>query len=574
MIWEGLRSLEYRGYDSWGIAIFKNKRIGLCKRIGKISRARLPRFALKQARVGLGHTRWATHGRVTKANTHPHLSQSGQVVVVHNGIVENFSSLKTELKSKGYQFQSETDTEIIANLFDYYLNKNSLERAARKVFGRLKGRNAVVCYHRKTETLVGFKSGSPLIFGLKDKKEIFFASDQTALLQDKPQVRHLQDGEMVLARPEEFVFYKMGTNQKLAPRFRRLTGEKERVSKRGYAHFMLKEICEQPRSIMRALAQSEEDLKRVSRAVRKARRVFLTGVGTAGQVCNFVRYFFANFLAREFDFILGSELVHFTSLLKQGDLLIAVSQSGETADTIGAIELAKEKGLKIVSVINVQHSTIDRLADYSLLIRAGVEKAVASTKAATGQIAVLALLAFTLWGRLSEGKRILEKLATESERILSYSYRLKVRKLAALLTTKKDIYIIGRGLNYPIAREAAIKLQEVTYIHAEGFPGGELKHGPLALIEKGTPVVVLVDSETREEILSNAQEVKARGGLLLGIGPGKEEGFDFWLPTANLGLLQGMLNLFPVQLLAYYLAVARGIDPDMPRNLAKAVTVK
>lgn len=574
VIWQGLRSLEYRGYDSWGIGVASPNSIKLFKKVGKISESKLSSLSLPASQIGLGHTRWATHGRVTVRNAHPHLSQSGRLAVVHNGIVENFNSLKKELQDKGYHFKTETDTEVIANLIDYYYEDNSYHKAVQKAFKRLSGRNALVVYHRQSNVLIGVKKGSPLIFGRVGKKDFFIASDAVAFLRYESQVRYLADQEMIELTPTGFGFYNIDSREEIKPRLKLLKREYRSVSKKGYPHFMIKEIEEQGVTIERAVSQKKELLSQVGRKIKEAENVFLVGAGTASQVCHFGEYLFASFFKKRCYSLPSSEFSNFAPLITPRDRLLAVSQSGETADTQEAIRLAQDKGAKIISLVNVPNSTIDRISDYSLPTGAGVERAVASTKATTAQMALLTLLAFTSGGKFREGQKIVNELAQSTKEILNGRFGSQVKRTARKLSRAEHIYIIGRGLNFPIAREAAIKLQEVSYIHAQGFAGGELKHGPLALIEKGTPLIVLVDGATRTEIISNAQEVASRGGIIIGVGSKKEDVFDWWLPTPSLGILQAILNLIPIQLLAYYLAVIRGLDPDMPRNLAKSVTVK
>lgn len=574
IVLEGLKKLEYRGYDSWGIAVPKDcievlKQVG---KVGEVDEALLDQLG-ENATSAIGHSRWATHGGVTQYNSHPHLSNNALTGLVHNGIVENFESLKQRLRGEGFSFASETDSEVIVNLIELYRREHDFIEAVRKAFLELEGRNAVVVIDQESKQMVGARFGSPLIVGI-GQEEYFIASDVPAFLAHTREVNYLDDHQMVILNGG-LEYRDLRTNEKLERRNVQIEWDAEQAEKGDYPHFMIKEIHEQRDTIRRALEQDVEDLEAAAEMIKKSRGAFLSGCGTAGKMCHIGEYFFNAIPQRHTNFVIASEFNNYIPFLNENSLMMVVSQSGETADVLEAMEQAKEKGVKILSLVNVRGSSIMRQSDKCLLIKAGPEQAVASTKAATSQMSLLALLAYAVAGRLQDGRRRLVELAGQVNELLNPRYEAHIRKLAELMQDKTDMYIIGRGVNYPLALECAIKLQEVSYIHAEGFAGGELKHGPLALVSEGTPVVALVaDDGNKDAILSNAREVKARGGYIIGVAPENDEVFDYWLRVPNEDVLSPIVNLIPVQILAYHLGVLRGVNPDKPRNLAKSVTVK
>jgi len=573
LVLDGLRRLEYRGYDSWGIAVM-DKPIRLIKKAGKVGEVTEADITkLQESRLGIGHSRWATNGGVTDYNSHPHLSNSGRLALVHNGIVENFRELKSDLLEKGYSFSSETDSEVIVNLIEEKLKTDDLHSAVRNTFLQLQGRNAIVLIDKDTGVLIGVRFGSPLIVGI-GASEYFLASDIPAFLQHTRDVNYLDDYQMVII--DDGLSYKdVRTGEDIQRRTITIDWDAEQAEKGEYDHFMLKEIHEQRDTIRKAVEQDTKEIEEAAEMIKKSRGAFLSGCGTAGKVCHVGEYFFNAIPQRHTNFVIASEFGNYTPFLTDQSLMMVVSQSGETADLLEAIEQAKEKGVKILSLVNVRGSSIMRESDKCLLVNAGPEQAVASTKATTAQMALMALLAYATAGRLQEGRLRLTQLASGVSEWLNPRYEEHIRKLAKMIHQTPDIYIIGRGVNYPLALECAIKLQEVSYIHGEGFAGGELKHGPLALIKEGTPVITLVaDDQNKSAILSNAQEVKSRGGYIIGVSPTNEEVFDYWLRVPNEGVLSPIVNIIPVQILAYHLGVIRGVNPDKPRNLAKSVTVK
>jgi glucosamine--fructose-6-phosphate aminotransferase (isomerizing) len=581
VIFESLKRLEYRGYDSYGFATLDKNEFFLKKGMGKISDAvfkslssELPGF------MGVGHSRWATHGKVSAKNSHPHTDCKGKFLVVHNGIIENYQDLRKELKNKGHVFKSDTDTEIIPHMIEEFSNLG-FEEAVKKAVKKIKGRYAIVAMSSDSDVMIGVRKGSPLIVGVNNKanrnKEYFLASDIPAFLKHTNNVMYLDDKEMVMidSKKMDIRFHDLGRKKDIEKRIINIGWDSKQTEKDGFEHFMLKEIMEQKDTIRMAINQNMKDIDKIAGEINTAFGTFFTGCGTAGNVCLAGEYIFSKVAGKHINFIVSSEFPNYHHFLTDKTLLIAVSQSGETADLLEATESTKKKGVKIISLVNVMGSTLDRKSDHSFLINAGPEKAVASTKAATSQLALVTLLAYACAGKLNEGRHLLAETASKVNDMLNPRYEEHIRKLAEKIHDKENIYIIGRSLNYPMALESAIKIQEVSYIHAQGFAGGELKHGPLALIGKGTPCIALVaGDEVKDDIISNAMEIKSRGGYIIGVAPENNEVFDYWIRVPDVGNASPIVNIIPIQILAYHLAVLRGIDPDYPKNLAKSVTVK
>ncbi len=571
LVVDGLKKLEYRGYDSWGIAYHDKKNISIHKQVGKISVFKGKNFP--ESSIAVGHSRWATHGGVTKENSHPQSSEENDVIVVHNGIIENFQELKKELKEEGHVFTSETDTEVIPHLIERYMKWGS-ETAIKKALARLEGRFAVLVLIQGESKIYAARRGSPLIIGI-GKEEIFIASDVPAFLSETRNVSYIDDDEMVIVENNKAEFQNFITGKPVKKRVITINWESKSSDKGDFAHFMIKEIFDQKDTLYRAIDQDSKKILAVADAIKKARGTFLLGCGTAGKVCQAGEYFLSTIAHRHVNFVPASEFPVYHHFLKDETLLIAVTQSGETADLMEAIEVGKKKGCQILSLVNVEGSSVQRASDFSFLINAGPEKAVASTKAATSQLSLLLLIAYAVAGNLNEGKRVLLESASKANEMLNPRYLEHIHKLAKKIAKQENIYIIGRAANFPMALEAAIKIQEVSYIHAEGFAGGELKHGPIALISKDVPVIAISSNdEVKGDLISNAIEVKSRGAFVIGVGPENNEAFDYWLKVPDTDTAQPILNLIPIQILAYFLAIERGLNPDMPRNLAKSVTVK
>lgn len=572
---KGLKNLEYRGYDSWGVGSDGAEALTIAKSIGKISEATLP-ADFPVSSIAMGHTRWATHGGVTPENAHPHFDEKRQVAVVQNGIIENFVELRSELRGRGHVFSSDTDTEVLPHLIEEFLSQGlDLLDACKRTTERCEGRYSFAVMRHGEAKIVAVRRGSPLILGLGDH-EYFLASDTPAFLEYTRKINYIDDNEVVEITPEGAKVYDFLTGNEIRKREVLLDLKPEDAGKGDHAHYMIKEIFEQKITIAKAIDQDPEEILKIAEMIKDAKGTFLIGCGTAHKVCVAGEYFFSSISKRHVNAVEASEFPLFYDFLKPDSLIIAISQSGETADVIEAIEAARHAGSKVLSIVNSAGSTVARLSDFSLQIKAGPEKAVASTKAATSQLAVLLMLAYACIDNIRDGQKLLIDTAAYVNDLLNPRFTEFVAGIAHKIADQDNIFIIGKGPNYPMAKEAAIKIQEVSYIHAEGFAGGELKHGPIAMIEPGTPCIVLVcdDERRRREIFSSAMEVKARGGRIIGISPIDSEIFDDWIRVPPAGFANPIINLIPVQILSYYLALERGFNPDMPRNLAKSVTVK
>jgi len=579
LVIKGLEILEYRGYDSWGVAADVDGNLFIEKKVGKISSAFTDEIRKKKSSLAIGHTRWATHGGVKDVNAHPHFSSDRTVAVVHNGIIENYADIRDELGREN--FVSDTDTEVIPQLIAKYKGDGmSFKDAVQAAAKRLTGRYAMVAINIGENYIIAARRGSPLIVGIGDG-EYFLASDIPAFLEYTQDVNYLDDDQMAVLPSQtedgncNAEFFNIDTGEKIAKRLINIDWKAEAANKGEYDHFMLKEIMEQKETIHRAINQNPDDIMHVAQTIKSARGTFISGCGTAGKVAKTAEYFFSIIANRHVNFAPASEFPIYHHFLKPESLLIVVSQSGETADVLEAMEAARSKGSKVLSIVNVEGSTIARNSDYSLLLKAGPEKAVASTKAATSQLALFLLIATAMHGELQEGRRLLAEVASQINDMLNPRFLNYIKDVAEAIKDQENTYIIGKAENYPIAMEAAIKIQECSYIHAEGFPAGELKHGPIALVTEGTPCISLVaNDEVKSDVINNTIELKARGAHIIGISPEKHEVFDEWIKVPDVGIASPLVNIIPVQLLAYYLGLLRGVDPDMPRNLAKSVTVK
>ncbi|MBI2020709.1 glutamine--fructose-6-phosphate transaminase (isomerizing) [Candidatus Daviesbacteria bacterium] len=572
VILEGLKRLEYRGYDSWGIAVKGSPNLVVDKHVGKIGSAKTE---LPKSTVGIGHTRWATHGGVTEANAHPHLDCTKQVAVMHNGIVENFQTLKAELIKKGHKFSSETDTEVITHLIEENLKTKGFASSVRDAFNKLKGLNAVIALYAKSSEIIAAKNGSPLVVGLGKNDELFIASDAAGILKHTKKVIFLEDSQMVILG-KQIKLFSLPNGQPIQPRTHTLTWTFEEAEKGKFKHFLLKEIYEQPHVLENIALNYDGSTKELAGLIDKAFGTFMLGCGTASYAALAGTYLFSSIAKKHVNFSIGSEFKYQEDYLTKKSLVVPISQSGETIDVIEPIGQAKKKGAKIAAIVNVLGSTLYRQADFKILLEAGPEKAVVATKSFIAMVAVLILTAYALAKKQMMGKELLLKAAENVKQILKQNYLQEIIKLADQLRNSEHVFVIGRGISYAAAMEAALKMKETSLLHAEGFAGGELKHGVIALIEKGTPCLVMAPhDETYDDVISNAQELKARGAFIIGIGPKANKVFDAFLQTADLKEATMISQILIAQLLAYYLALARKIeDPDKPRNLAKSVTVK
>jgi glucosamine--fructose-6-phosphate aminotransferase (isomerizing) len=591
---EGLRRLEYRGYDSAGIAFFSGNTIEIRKCTGKIkelsSVLESENFFSKTA---IGHTRWATHGRPSDENAHPH--RSGSIVLVHNGIIENYLDLKEKMMEKGYEFKSETDTEVLCHLIEDYGKRYPFEDAVREALKEVKGAYAIVIIKEdEPEKIIGARKDSPLVVGLGDG-EYFLASDIPAFLSYSRDAVFIDDGEMVVLNNEGFVI--KGTDGSLVKKdVWSVPWNLSMAEKGGYRHFMLKEIYEQPRAIGDTLRgrfnpeQGEVNLAEFGLSINQMKeieKIFIVACGTSYHAALIGKYLIEDLSRVSTEVDIASEFRYRRPLVKQGDLTIVITQSGETADTLAALREAKKLGARTLSICNVVGSTCSREADYVFYTHSGPEIGVASTKAFTTQIVALYLLAIGMGkakGVITDdlSKKLLKELLvlpTKVEDALSIDEKLA--NIAKELFKAKGFLYLGRGINYPIALEGALKLKEISYIHAEGYPAGEMKHGPIALIDEELPIIIIAPKDNLyQKIISNIQEVKSRGGIVLAITDDatnneiiKISDKCIVVPCTNTYLTPVMMAI-PVQLLAYHVGVLRGCDVDQPRNLAKSVTVE
>jgi glucosamine--fructose-6-phosphate aminotransferase (isomerizing) len=591
---EGLKKLEYRGYDSSGVAVLRNGKLEVRRAVGKLQNLEeLLRKESLAGTIGVGHVRWATHGRPSEENAHPH--RAGSVVVVHNGIIENYTALKKELAAQGRVFQSETDTEVIAHLIDSIAQKGgSLEQAVRDAAERLQGAYAIaVIDERSPEVIVGARKGSPLVVGL-GQGEFFLASDIPAILHRTRDVLFLNDDEMAVLSTEGVKLTEL-SGKELSREITRVLWNPVMAEKGGYRHFMLKEIYEQPRAIMdtiRGRISQEtgvihlEEIGPAYEKLRHIKKIFIVACGTSWHAGLVGKYMIEELACIPTEVDIASEFRYRCPLVGADNLFIAITQSGETADTLAAMREAKKKGATVIAICNVVGSTASREADGVVYTHAGPEIGVASTKAFTAQLTALYLFGLyfaELRATLSADdvkKRLadLVHIPTLVERCLEEDPGIE--RIAKHFFKSSDFLYLGRGPNFPVALEGALKLKEISYIHAEGYPAGEMKHGPIALIDENMPVVVLAGKNgVYEKILANIQEVKARSGIVIALATAgdaelaKIADHTIFVPATN-QLLMPILMSIPLQLLAYHIAVLRGADVDQPRNLAKSVTVE
>ncbi|WP_448574655.1 glutamine--fructose-6-phosphate transaminase (isomerizing) [Thermomicrobium sp.] len=587
LVIDALRRLEYRGYDSWGIAFLAGElaqeRLAVLKRAGRIP-ASTP--TLPETLIALGHTRWATHGGVTDENAHPHLDCTGTLAIVHNGIIENYLPLRRALERSGHHFRSSTDSEIFAHLLEDIIASRAehhpraadeiptLVEVVRHAFNQVRGLNALIALHRPTRQLVAVKSTSPLVLG-HGPAGTFVASDAVALVGYTDRIHYLQDDEIALLDHQGVQLFDRCTGQRRTARWEPLTLHPADTSLGGYPHYLIKEIHEQPRVLARIAREHLDGARQLADLIRHSYGTFLVGCGTAGYAALCGSYLFSRIARRHVNAVIASEFKYQEHFLTDRSLVIALTQSGETIDVIEAVHAAKRRGATVAALVNVTGSTVARLADFTIPLSAGPEQSVLSTKAYTAKLAVLLLTAHILNGSEHVGLDTVWRAIEGMEMALAPATLDRIRAVADRLADAQHCYVIGRGLSYPTALEAALKIKEVTYIHAEGFAGGELKHGVIALIEEGSPCLVFSPlDETRADILSGAMEVRSRGGWVIGISPEPDEAFHVHIPVADVGDASPLVSIVPAQLLAYELAVRRGLDPDKPRNLAKSVTVK
>jgi glucosamine--fructose-6-phosphate aminotransferase (isomerizing) len=567
----GLEKLEYRGYDSAGFAICADD---LCvqKATGKLSELQ---FDVVNGNIGIAHTRWATHGKVSTNNAHPHTDCRNEIAIVHNGIIENYKELKKSLIAKVHAFRSETDSEAIAHLIEEFISDGfNFEDAFVNTLRLLEGSYTVLAIRKGENKMVGARKGSrSLSIGISEH-DIFPSSDVLAFLDWTNKVVYLKSDDVFFVDADlNLRIYNLAEDRTVERPVDIVNCSVEEVKKGECAHFMLKEIGEQDETLLRALQQDEGTVTEICEAMKQGVGTFFIGCGSSYHACLTGSYFFSKIAKVHVNTVLASEFENYEDFLTEKTLVLAISQSGETADVLDAVNAAKRRGCKVVGVVNRDGSILTRESDNLLMMQSGLELCVLSTKTYTSQVVLMAMLAYALAGKYEEGLKKIGSLYLDIYNLTSRSMREYVQKLAEMLYDKSHIYLIGRELQYATALEAALKIKEVSYIHAEAFAGGELKHGPLALIEDGTPCIVFASSENKSKILSNAEEVKSRGGYIIGVSSERDEIFDFWIKVPEAEELNPIIQIIPMQVLAYELAVLRGLDPDKPRNLAKSVTV-
>jgi len=592
---EGLKRLEYRGYDSAGVALLQDGKIQINKCVGKVSQLEgITKNLHSTATVGMGHTRWATHGVPNDINAHPHTDCHNHIALIHNGVIENFATLKKKLESLGHVFKSTTDTEVLVHLIEEFSRWNKdLDLAVRGALKEVTGTYGIVVADiLKPDTLIIARKGSPLVIGYGDE-EIVVASDASALVQHTRKVTYLEDGEVAVVNAQD-VTVKTLSDVEITKVIEELTFDLDQIEKGGFNHFMLKEIHEQPdtiRNSMRGRLLEEEGnvklggLSEIAEKVIRAPRLIFAACGTSWHAALIGEYMLEQYAGIPVEVEYASEFRYRNPILSKGDVVILISQSGETADTLAALREAKAQGATVIGICNVVGSSIARESDGGVYIHAGPEIGVASTKAFTSQLTVMALLTILIARSKGmprdKGIELVRELALLPEKVKKILTDTKqIESIANEFKDKKNFLYLGRGYNFPSALEGALKLKEISYIHAEGYPAAEMKHGPIALIDENMPVVFIAPKDaTYDKIMSNIQEVKARSGKVIAIVNSEEDNIcqlaDYMIsiPT-TLDLFTPILTVIPLQLLAYYIAVARGCDVDQPRNLAKSVTVE
>lgn len=589
---KGLKKLEYRGYDSAGIAVFGDG-IHVVKTKGRLADldAKVQTMGGVEGHVGIGHTRWATHGAPSDVNSHPHTSMNGRISVVHNGIIENYLQLKAELEEKGYIFASETDTEVVAQLFDYYYDGDMVDTLIR-VIGRIRGSYALgILCNEKPDEIVAVRKDSPMLVGI-GKNENFIASDIPALLEYTKDYYLLNDNEIVVLKKDSITILDLDKNE-IKKDIYNVTWDISAAEKGGYDYFMMKEIMEQPKAFKATISPRIVDgeikldnIKYTDEDIRNINRIHIIACGSAWHAAIVGKYVIEDYARIPVEVDLASEFRYRNPILDKNDICIIISQSGETADTLAALREAKRQGIRILAIVNVVGSSIARESDDVLYTWAGPEIAVATTKGYSTQVALMYLLAMKFGqarGHLSVEE--VKKLTAELELVPGYIEKLltmdeELKELAKAHAHANDVFVIGRGIDYAVALEGSLKLKEISYIHSEAYAAGELKHGTISLIEEGTLVVAIATQDPLyEKLVSNVKEVKARGAYVVAIA--KEGNTEIaevadkviYIPQIN-DKFTASLNVIPMQIFSYYVAIERGCDVDMPRNLAKSVTVE
>jgi len=571
IIVKGLKRMEYRGYDSVGVATESNNQIELKKGIGKVNEVNSKiQLDTLPGKIGIGHTRWATHGKVTDVNAHPHPSNSGKIAIVHNGIIENFEELKKQLEDEGYDFKSETDSEIIANLLQkHYEKTGDVKETILKTVSEIKGHYAFVAMFENGQ-LAAARFHEPLIIGV-GQDDFFLSSDVLGFIEYTDDAIYMENGNFVILDKNKFQILDFkGEHAKYG--ITKVSKEFGDAYKGDYAHFTLKEIYEQHETILKAGEKTEEAIEKTADYIKHAKNIYVTGSGTSYNSALIAKQILSKYVKIKAEPIMSSELQFSPEGIEENSIIIAISQSGESADVLEAVKIGKQANCKIIAIVNLMTSSLAREADIVIGMNCGPEIGVAATKSFTSQLVIL----YKIVQKLTNNKITInfEKFSESILKILENTK--KIQQIAKELKDISDIYILGRGINYPIAIEAALKLKELTYIHAEGIPGGELKHGPLALMDSNVFVIIINPNDsTYSDTLTSAREIKARGAKIIGVSDIESDVYDYWIEMPKIDeVLYPISEIIPIQLLSYYAALEKDTDPDYPRNLAKSVTVK
>ena len=566
---KGLQKMEYRGYDSVGIATESGKKIILKKGVGKVVEVNNSiMLDTLPGNIGIGHTRWATHGKVTEKNAHPHSSNSGKIAIAHNGIIENFEELKFELQNKGYKFQSETDTEVIANLIQLNFDETAdVKQSIMKTVNQLKGHYSFVVIF-EDGTLAAARFHEPLIVGV-GKNSHYISSDVLGFIEKTDDAIYVDNEDFVIVDGSGIhIFNFDGTSVKY--QVTKVSKEFADVYKGDFAHYTLKEISEQPDTILRAVDNNQ--IEEFVDNIKQAKNLYITGSGTSYNAAEITKYLMSKFAKIKINTLISSELPFSPNEIEPNSTLITISQSGESADVLEAVKIAKESNAKILSIVNLLNSSLSQQSSLAIGLNCGPEIGVAATKSFTSQLSIL----YKICDQLCNGciNPDWEKVSSAISQILSNNS--KIKEIAKSLKDVSDIYVLGRGIHLPIAKEAALKLKELTYIHAEGIPAGELKHGPLALMDSNVYVIIINPNDsTYNDTLNSANQIKARGAKIIGISDKKSNVYDYWIDIPSIDeALYPLIEIVSIQLLSYYSALEKKTDPDYPRNLAKSVTVK
>jgi len=571
IIVKGLKRMEYRGYDSVGVATESNHQIELKKGTGKVNEVNSKiQLDSLPGKIGIGHTRWATHGKVTDFNAHPHPSNSGKIAIVHNGIIENFEELKKQLQDEGYNFKSETDSEIIANLLQkHYEVTKDVKETILKTVSEIKGHYAFVAMFENGE-LAAARFHEPLIIGV-GQNDFFLSSDVLGFIEFTDDAIYLENGNFVILSENKFqILDFQGKQAKYG--ITKVSKEFGDAYKGDYAHFTLKEIYEQPETIFKAGEKTLDAIEKTADYIKHAKNIYVTGSGTSYNSALIAKQILSKYVKIKADPIMSSELQFSPDSIEENSIIIAISQSGESADVLEAVKIGKQANCKIIGIVNLMTSSLAREADIVIGMNCGPEIGVAATKSFTSQLVIL----YKIVQKLSNDEITInfENFSKSIFKILEDT--TKIQEIAKDLKEVSDIYILGRGINYPIAIESALKLKELTYIHAEGIAGGELKHGPLALMDSNVFVIIINPNDmTYSDTLTSAREIKARGAKIIGVSDIESDVYDYWIEMPKIDeVLYPISEIIPIQLLSYYAALEKNTDPDYPRNLAKSVTVK